>query len=44
MAFSVPQRNLLRAKDLADARYFDALTIDDLAREAGFSRAHFIRA
>ena len=44
MAFSAPQRNLLRAKDLADARYFDPLTIDDLAREAGFSRAHFIRA
>src|SRR5438876_11541934 len=44
MAFSAPQRNLLRAKDLADARYFDPLTIDDLAREAGFSRAYFIRS
>ena len=44
MAFSAPARNLLRAKDLADARYFDPLTIEDLAREAGFSRAYFIRA
>lgn len=36
-----PARHLLRAKDLADARYFDQLTVDDLAREAGLSRAHF---
>ena len=36
-----PSRFLLRAKDLADSRYFDPLTVDDLAREAGLSRAHF---
>lgn len=34
-------RHLLRAKDLADARYADPLTVDDLARAAGYSRAHF---
>ena len=44
MAFVAPARNLLRAKDLADARYFEALTVEDLARASGFSRAHFIRA
>jgi AraC-like DNA-binding protein len=36
-------RHLLRAKDLVDARYFDSLTVDDLARAAGLSRAHFSR-
>ena len=38
-----PARHLQRAKDLADARYFDSLTVDDLARAAGLSRAHFSR-
>lgn len=38
-----PARHLLRAKDLADARYFDRLTVADLARAAGLSRAHFSR-
>ena len=38
-----PARHLLRAKDLADARYFEPLTVADLAREAGLSRAHFSR-
>jgi AraC-like DNA-binding protein len=38
-----PARHLLRAKDLADARYFDALTVADLARAAGLSPAHFSR-
>ena len=38
-----PARHLLRAKDLADARYFERLTVDDLARAAGLSRAHFSR-
>jgi AraC-like DNA-binding protein len=36
-------RHLLRAKDLADARYFEPLDVDDLARSAGLSRAHFSR-
>ena len=38
-----PVRHLLRAKDLADARYFEPLGVDDLARAAGLSRAHFSR-
>jgi AraC-like DNA-binding protein len=36
-------RHLLRAKDLADGRYFEPLTVADLARAAGLSRAHFSR-
>lgn len=36
-------RHLLRAKDLADARYADPLTVADMARAAGLSRAHFSR-
>jgi AraC-like DNA-binding protein len=36
-------RHLLRAKDLADARYSERLDVDDLARAAGLSRAHFSR-
>src|SRR5205823_10086631 len=43
MAFVPPARHLLRAKDLVDARYFEALRVDDLARTAGLSRAHFSR-
>ena len=43
MAFVPPARHLLRAKDLADARYFEPLAVDDLARAAGLSRAHFSR-
>jgi AraC-like DNA-binding protein len=38
-----PARHLLRAKDLADARYGEALTVADLARAAGLSPAHFSR-
>jgi len=38
-----PARHLLRAKDLADARYTEPLGVDDLARAAGLSRAHFSR-
>jgi AraC-like DNA-binding protein len=36
-------RHLLRAKDLADARYAEVLDVDDMARAAGLSRAHFSR-
>jgi transcriptional regulator GlxA family with amidase domain len=43
MAFVPPARHLLRAKDLADARYAEPLDVDDLARAAGLSRAHFSR-
>lgn len=43
MAFVPPARHLLRAKDLADSRYFEPLGVDDLARAAGLSRAHFSR-
>jgi AraC-like DNA-binding protein len=43
MAFVPPARHLLRARDLADARYFEHLGVDDLARAAGLSRAHFSR-
>jgi AraC-like DNA-binding protein len=38
-----PARHLLRAKDLADARYLEPLTVADLARAAGLSPAHFSR-
>ena len=43
MAYVPPARHLLRAKDLADARYFEALEVDDLAAAAGLSKAHFSR-
>jgi AraC-like DNA-binding protein len=43
MAFPPPARHLLRAKDLADARYSERLDVDDLARAAALSRAHFSR-
>jgi transcriptional regulator GlxA family with amidase domain len=38
-----PTRHLQRAKDLADARYADPLTVADLARAARLSPAHFSR-
>ena len=43
MAFVPPARHLLRARDLADARYAEALGVEDMARAAGLSRAHFSR-
>jgi AraC-like DNA-binding protein len=43
MAFVPPARHLLRAKDLADARYFEPLDVDDMAHAAGLSRAHLSR-
>ncbi len=43
MAFLPPARHLLRARDLADARFFEPLEVDDLAAAAGLSRAHFSR-
>jgi AraC-like DNA-binding protein len=43
VAFVPPARHLLRARDLADARYSEPLEVDDLAAAAGLSRAHFSR-
>jgi AraC-like DNA-binding protein len=43
MPFAPPARHLLRAKDLADRRYAEQIGVDDLARAAGLSRAHFSR-
>ncbi len=43
MLFVPPVRHLLRARDLADRRYREPLGVDDLARAAGLSRAHFSR-
>jgi AraC-like DNA-binding protein len=38
-----PARYLLRAKDLVDARFAEPLDVEDLARAARLSRAHFSR-
>lgn len=38
-----PARHLLRAKDLIDARYREALDVPALARTAHLSQAHFSR-
>jgi AraC-like DNA-binding protein len=38
-----PSRHLLRAKDLADARYHEPLAVSDMARAARLSPAHFSR-
>ena len=43
MAFAPPARHLLRARDLADARYAEPIGVDDMAGAAGLSRAHFSR-
>jgi len=43
VAYAPPARHLLRAKDLADSRYAEPLEVDDLARAAGLSKAHFSR-
>lgn len=43
MAFVPPARHLLRARDLADVRYAEPLTVEDLAAAAGLSPAHFSR-
>ena len=38
-----PARYLVRGKDIADARYAEQLTVDDMARAARLSPAHFSR-
>src|ERR1044071_6351733 len=43
MAFAPPERHLLRARNLADARSLEPLDVDDLASAAGLSRFHFSR-
>jgi AraC-like DNA-binding protein len=43
MAFAPPARHLLRARDLADARYAEPLGVEDMAAAAGLSKAHFSR-
>jgi AraC-like DNA-binding protein len=43
MRFVPPERHLLQARDLVDARYAEPLGVDDMARAAGLSRAHFSR-
>ena len=40
---SPPAHHLLRAKDLADARYFEPLSVVDMARAAALSPAYFSR-
>src|ERR1700712_1678799 len=43
MAHQPLARHLLRARDLADARYFESLSVADLAAAASLSPAHFSR-
>jgi AraC-like DNA-binding protein len=37
-------RHLQRARDLVDTRFAEPLDVDEMARAAGFSKAHFSRA
>jgi AraC-like DNA-binding protein len=43
MVYAPPARHLLRAKDLADARYSEPIEVADMAGAAGLSKAHFSR-
>jgi AraC-like DNA-binding protein len=43
MPLAPPARHLARARDLVDVRYFEPLKVEDMARAAGLSRAHFSR-
>jgi AraC-like DNA-binding protein len=43
VAHAHPSRHLLRAKDLIDCRYADALDVPQLAQAARLSPAHFSR-
>jgi AraC-like DNA-binding protein len=43
MTFPPPERHLLRARDLVDVRYFEPIGVEQMARAAGLSRAHFSR-
>jgi AraC-like DNA-binding protein len=44
VASQLIERHLVRARDLADARYAEPLAVRDLATAAGLSPAHFSRA
>jgi AraC-like DNA-binding protein len=44
MAYPEPERHLLRARDLADTRYAEAIDVAAMAAAAGLSRAHFTRS
>ncbi len=43
MVIHPPARHLLRAKDLADARYSERIDVGAMAGAAGLSKAHFSR-
>jgi AraC-like DNA-binding protein len=43
VAYAPPARHLLRAKDLADARYSEPIEVADMAGAAALSKAHFSR-
>jgi AraC-like DNA-binding protein len=43
VAYAPPARHLLRAKDLADARYSEPIEVADMAGAAALSQAHFSR-
>jgi AraC-like DNA-binding protein len=38
------ERHLVRAKGLADSRFAERLTVQDMAQAAGLSRSRFSRA
>jgi AraC-like DNA-binding protein len=42
--YATTERHLLRARDFADAHYAETITVEDMARVAGLSRAHFSRS
>lgn len=43
MTYVNPARNLVRARDFADANHSDAIGVTEMAAAAGLSRAHFSR-
>ena len=43
MAYAPRVRHLIRARDLVDARFSECIGVDDMARAASMSRAHFSR-
>jgi AraC-like DNA-binding protein len=43
VTFVPPARHLLKARDLADSRYWERIGVDQMAEAACLSRAHFSR-